>query len=159
MVFPDFGQPFIVEIDASSVALGAFLAQNREDGHVHLEEYASRKMNISERNYSTCEREALAVVFALIKYIVYLLSSKQFTLITDHQALRYAFQRKDVHGRLARWLDFLFEYEFRVEFCKGASKKVADYLSRFNLESAQAEAADEGELLRVVVQRNMLQHH
>lgn len=66
-------------------------------------------MNAAERNYSACEREALAVIFPLRKFRVHLLSNIPFTLITDHQALRYAFQKNDVHGRLARWLDFLAE--------------------------------------------------
>ena len=100
--FPNFEEPFVVETDASSVCLGAVLAQKKEDGRIHPVQYASRTMTPAERNYSACEREALAVVFALKNFRVYLLSSKHVSLITDHQALQYAFQKKDVHGRLTR---------------------------------------------------------
>ena len=59
-------------------------------------------MSVAERKYSACEREALAVVFALRKFRVYLLSDVPFVVVTDHHALNYAFKKKDIHGRLAR---------------------------------------------------------
>ena len=61
-------------------------------------------MNKFERKYSACERGALAAIFALKKFRVYLLSSIPLKLVTDHQALSYAFRQNDIHGRLARWL-------------------------------------------------------
>ena len=87
-------------------------------------------MTAAEKNYSTCEREALAVMFALKKFRVHLLSAEPFTLVTDHQALQYAFKRKNVHGRLARWLDTLAEYEFTIQYRPGILNGAADYLSR-----------------------------
>ena len=109
LAFADFDVPFVVETDASSVAIGSVLVQKKEDGKVHPIQYASRTMTAPERNYSACEREALAVIIALKNFRVYLLSSIPFTLITDHLALRYTFQKKDVLGRLARWMAFLAE--------------------------------------------------
>ena len=102
LAFPDFQRPFVVETDASSVAVGAVMAQRKEDRKVHPIQYASRPMTSAERKYSACEHEALAVIFALKKFRVYLLSTQRFVLITDHQALQYAFKKKDIHGRLAR---------------------------------------------------------
>ena len=110
LAFSDFDQPFVVETDLSSVAVGAVLAQRREDKRFHPIQYASRTMTSAERNYSACEREALALLFALKRFRVYLLTTQRFTLITDHQALPYAFKKKDIHGRLARWISFLAEY-------------------------------------------------
>ena len=57
--FPEFNEPFVMETDASSVALGAVLAQEKEDGKIHPVQYASRTMNASERNYSACERDVV----------------------------------------------------------------------------------------------------
>ena len=108
LAFPDFDLPFIVETDASSRAVGAVLAQKQE-GRIHSIQYASRSLNSAEKNYSACEREAVAVIFALRKFRIFLLSGHRFDLVTDHQALRYALEKKDVHGLIARWLDFLAE--------------------------------------------------
>ena len=102
LAFPDFDSPFVVETDAFTSALGAVLAQKREDGRFHSVQYASRTMTAAEENYSACEREALAFIFSLKKFRVNLISFEPFILYTDHQALQYAFQKKDIRGRLAR---------------------------------------------------------
>lgn len=102
LTFPNFKASFIVETGASSVALGVVLAQKKEDGKIHPVYYSSRTMNDAERKYSACKREALAVVFALKNYRLYLLSSKRFQVITDQQALKKGFMMKDIHGLVAR---------------------------------------------------------
>ena len=130
LAYPNYEKQFFVETDASSVAVGAVLAQKDEKGSLHPVQFASRTMSAHERNYSVCEKEALAVIFALKKFRIYLLSNKKFKLLTDHQALKYAFKKKDVHGRLARWLDFLAEYNFDIEYRPGEENGPADYLSR-----------------------------
>ena len=144
--FPDFDQPFIVETDASNLSLGGVLAQKKEDGKIHPIQFASRTMTDAEKKYSTCEREALAVIFALKKFRVYLLSSTPFTVITDHQALRHTFQKKDIHGRLARWLDFLAEYDFKIEYRSGKKNGAADYLSRIDTGVTVSDGYDEGDI-------------
>lgn len=145
LAYPDFNKPFSVEMDASAYALGAVLNQKDEHGRFHPVQFASRKMNEAERNYSACEREALAVIFALQKFRPYLLSAETFRLITDHQALKYAFQKKDVHGRLARWLDLLAEYNFEVVYRPGRENSAADFLSRQGGLSAVPDSPDEEE--------------
>lgn len=92
--FPEFDNMFMIETDGSSVAVGAVLSQKKLDVKVQPVQFGSRSMNAAECNYSACEQGALAIVFGLEKFRVYLLSSEQFTLVTDHQALQYAFKKK-----------------------------------------------------------------
>lgn len=83
--FLDWSRKFHVHIDASALVVGAILAQPIDDSTYHPIVYASRKLNKAERNYSTTEREALRMVFALQKFRHYLLVNP-FIFYTDHQA-------------------------------------------------------------------------
>ena len=81
--FPNWSIKFHVHIDTSGLAIGAILTQPRDDRMDYLIVYSSRKLNKEERNYSTIEREALGMVFALQKYRHYLLANP-FIFYTDH---------------------------------------------------------------------------
>ena len=142
---PDFDVTFVVETDASSVAVGAVLAQKKKDGKIHPVQYASRTMNKTERDYSDCEREALAVIFDLRKFRVYLLSTQRFLLITDHQSLQYAFKKKDMHGRLAHWMEFLAEYDFEIKYRARGKNGTADFLPRLGAVLPSNEDGEKGE--------------
>ena len=74
---------FHVHIDASGLAIGAILTQPGDDGMDYPIVYSSRKLNKAERKYSTTERQALGMVFALQKYRYYLLDNP-FVFYTDH---------------------------------------------------------------------------
>ena len=65
LVFLDWNKEFHVYIDASSIALGVVLVQPSEGDLDHPIEYASRKLSIVERNYTTMEREGLAMFYDL----------------------------------------------------------------------------------------------
>jgi hypothetical protein len=67
LVFPNWELEFHVHVDASSIALGAVLAQLGEGRLDHLIYFASRKLSNTERNYTTTEREGLAMVYSLQK--------------------------------------------------------------------------------------------
>ena len=90
---------FHVHIDASRIVIEAILTQLGDDGMDHPNTYSSRKLNKSEHNYSTIEREALGMVFALQKYRHYLLTNP-FVFYTDHQALKYLVNKTLHHGRI-----------------------------------------------------------
>nr|CAN70419.1 hypothetical protein VITISV_033742 [Vitis vinifera] len=84
--------------DASDFAIGAVLGQ-REDGKPYVIYYASKTLNEAQRNYTTTEKELLAVVFALDKFRAYLVGS--FIIVfTDHSALKYLLTKQDAKVRL-----------------------------------------------------------
>ena len=85
LLFPDFDKPFTLKTDASDTAIGAVLSQEK-DNFDHPAAYLSRSLNKAERNYSTTEKECLAVLYALNHFRTYLLGRK-FTLIADHEPL------------------------------------------------------------------------
>lgn len=89
----DFEKPFLVEANASSTAMGAVLSQTGEARLFHPVQYASHTLKVAERKYSVWEREALAIVFGLRKFCVYLLSTQPFLLYTDQKALKSAFAK------------------------------------------------------------------
>ena len=67
IISPDLGQPFEVMCDASGVALGVVLGQRREK-ILHPIYYASKALNVAQKNYTVTEQELLAVVFAFEKF-------------------------------------------------------------------------------------------
>ncbi|KAM2395356.1 hypothetical protein ACFX1X_032731 [Malus domestica] len=97
---PDWSFPFELMCNASDYALGAVLGQRR-DKQPHVIYYASRTLNDAQLNYSTTEKELLAVVFALDKFRSYLIGTKVI-VYTDHAALKYLLTKKEAKPRLIR---------------------------------------------------------
>ncbi|GJT97938.1 reverse transcriptase domain-containing protein [Tanacetum coccineum] len=54
----------------------------------------------------------------------------QSIVYTDHSALKYLFNKKDVKARLLRWVLLIQEFDFKVIDTKGAENYAADHLSR-----------------------------
>ncbi|XP_035844067.1 uncharacterized protein LOC118490504 [Helianthus annuus] len=128
LVSPNWSLPFELMCDASDYAVGAVLGQ-RVDKHFHPIYYASKTLNDAQENYTTTEKELLAVVFAFDKFRSYLVLSKT-TVFTDHSALRFLFQKKDAKPRLIRWILLLSEFDIEIKDKKGAENVAADHLSR-----------------------------
>lgn len=80
---------------------------------------------------------------------MYLVSTEPFRLITGHHALNEAFRKQDIHRRLARWVDFLSDYEFEIAYRPGEKSKPADFLSRYSMGGA-ATNGDEWYLLLTI---------
>ena len=129
---PNWNLPFEIMCDASDYAIGAVLGQ-RQDKLPSVIYYASKTFNDAQLNYSTTEKELLAVVFALDKFRSYLLGSK-VVIFTDHAALKYLFSKKDAKARLIRWILLLQEFDLEIRDKKGSENVVADHLSRLIVE-------------------------
>ena len=126
--FPDFSLPFELSVDASEIGLGAVLQQTVE-GSERVVSFASRTLHQHEKNYSTIEKEMLAIVWAIGHFRCYLYG-KPFLLKTYHQPFVWLKSIKEPQGTLARWLAALAEYEFSVQHIPGKANVPADALSR-----------------------------
>nr|GEZ22043.1 reverse transcriptase domain-containing protein [Tanacetum cinerariifolium] len=101
----------------------------RYEKHFRPIHYASKTLIKAESNYTTTEKEMLAVVYAFEKFRSYLIMNKCI-VHTDHSALKYLFAKKDAKARLLRWVLLLQEFDFDVINTKGAENLAADQLSR-----------------------------
>jgi hypothetical protein len=132
MQSPDWSLPFELMCDASDYAVGAVLGQRR-DKVPHVISYASKTLNDAQMNYTTTEKELLAVVFALDKFRSYLIGSP-IVVYTDHAALKYLLTKQDAKARLIRWILLLQEFDLTIKDKKGVENVVADHLSRLDFE-------------------------
>jgi len=135
LIFINWEIEFHVHVDASSIALGALLAQPGEGNMDHLIHFVRRKLLQSECNYTTTEREGLAMIYALQKFRHYLLGS-HFKFFTDHSALKYLVNKPILEGRICRWLLLFQEFSFEVIFKPRRCNVGIDHLSR--LESGES---------------------
>nr|GEW68978.1 reverse transcriptase domain-containing protein [Tanacetum cinerariifolium] len=103
--------------------------RERQDKHFRPIHYASKTMTEEKSNYTTTEKEMLAVVYAFEKFRSYLIMNKSI-VYTDHSSLEYLFAKKDSKARLLRWVLLLQEFTFKVIDTKGAENLAADHLSR-----------------------------
>jgi len=104
--------------------------------------YSNKKLNEAQQNYTTTEKEFLAVVFALKKFCPYLIGSKT-TVFTDHSALRYLMIKKDAKARLIHWIPLLQEFNLEIRDKKGVKNVVADHLSRISNTAIEEEPINE----------------
>ncbi|GJT33695.1 reverse transcriptase domain-containing protein [Tanacetum coccineum] len=100
IIAPHWNLDFELMCDASDYAVGAILGQ-RIDKKFHPIYYASKTMNESQENYTTTEKELLAMVYAFDKFQSYLIMSKK-VVYTDHSVLKYLFSKQDAKPRLIR---------------------------------------------------------
>ncbi|KAK5862983.1 hypothetical protein PBY51_000047 [Eleginops maclovinus] len=125
---PNFSLPFVLQTDASNSGVGAVLSQQVE-GVDRPVLYISRKLAQREVNYSTVEKECLAIRWAVGALRYYLLG-RPFTLYSDHAPLQWLHRMKDANARITRWYLALQPFNFKVIHRPGNRMVVADFLSR-----------------------------
>ena len=132
LAFPDVSmhaEPFILDTDASDLAIGGVLSQRDQEGRERVIAYASRCLNARERNYCTTRKEMLALV-AFIRHFRHFLLGRHFVVRTDHHSLKWLQEFRNPEGQLARWQEELQEYDFECIHRPGKQHKNADALSR-----------------------------
>ncbi|UYV79991.1 hypothetical protein LAZ67_18001340 [Cordylochernes scorpioides] len=107
-----------IHTDASNIGLGATLVQKFGD-----KEKSNTEQTLA--NYSTTEKECLAVVWSMSKLRPYLYG-RHFKIVTDHHALCWLKNLKDPTGRLARWSLKIQEYNFEIIHKSGKKHLDAD---------------------------------
>nr|GEX83919.1 putative reverse transcriptase domain-containing protein [Tanacetum cinerariifolium] len=106
LALPKGSENFVVYCAASHKGLGAVLMQKEK-----VIAYASRKLKVHEKNYTTHDLELGAVVFALKMRRHYLYGTK-CVMFTDHKSLRHILDQKELNMRQRRWLELLSDYDW-----------------------------------------------
>ncbi len=145
MAHPDWNRPFIITTDASDTGLGAVLGQRAIDDDPKMPPrpiyYLSRSLTNAERDYTTTERECLAIVWAIRKLRCYIYG-REFRVITDHQALKWLNGQRTPGSRTQRWILELQAHNFIIEHRPGAQHHDADALSRLPIDLDTVDSGD-----------------
>ena len=129
LAFPITNKEFIIEVDASKVAVGGVLLQEQHDGVIKPVSYCSYALSPPQQNWETYSQETFALVLAVRKWHMYLFGNK-FTFRSDHDPLKSIRNKKDPRGKIANWLMELEEYDYDIQHIKGTDNTKAGCLSR-----------------------------
>ena len=128
---PNFDKQFKLTVDASDIGIGTALFQESDDGVDRVVCYFSKKLTKSQKNYSTIEKECLALLLALQHFDVYLnVTLHPILVYTDHNPLTFLCKMSNKNQRLTRWSLLLQEYDIIIYHIKGKDNVIADALSR-----------------------------
>ena len=76
LVHYDPSLPVILENDASQYGIGAVIFHRFPNGDERPNAYATRSLNLFEKNYSQIEKEGFAIIFGVTKFYLYLFGRK-----------------------------------------------------------------------------------
>ena len=113
LCYPDQEAHFVLDTDASAHGIGAVLSQI-QNGEERVVAYYSSTLSRPERNYCVTRRELLVVVKSVQRFHHYLYG-RQFTVRTDHAALKWLLNSRNPEGQIARWIERLQHYNFQIE--------------------------------------------
>ena len=129
LLFANLEIPFIIQVDASNIGIGAALMQNHGKGEQPVA-FMSQKFNKQQKNWNATEKECYAIVSSIRKWDYYV-AGHEFIVRTDHHALCWLNRKFNSNPKLNRWRMALQEYSFKIEHVKGKNNCVPDCLSRY----------------------------
>ena len=127
---PDFKIPYYLQTDASGVGYAGVLYQLGNGNEMRVLGYHSKALKGAELNWTVTEQEFFAVISSLKKFETYLRGSKVI-IRTDHKALLFVKTWKLYNSRVTRWLLYLEQFDYKIEYITGKSNVVPDILSRY----------------------------
>jgi len=101
----------------------------RKNKQFQVIHYANKVLNESQSNYTTIEKELLAIVFGLEKFITYLIGFT-ITIFNNHATIKYLLIKSDFKPRLIRWILLLQEFDLVIKDKKGNENIAVDHLCR-----------------------------
>ena len=129
LVPPMPGQPLLLYLSISNVALGCMLAQLDDSGRELAIYYLSKRMLEYETRYIMIERFFLALVWATWRLRHYM-TEYSVRLVSRLDPLRYLFDRPVLMSRFMRWLVLLTEFDIQYATQKSIKGSVlADHLA------------------------------
>lgn len=147
--FYDLNDKTQIMADASPVGLGAILIQSDSNGP-RIIAYGHKSLTDVEKRYCQTEKEALALVWAVEHFNMYLYGLQQFELITDHKPLEVIFgPRSKPCARIERWVLRLQAYNFKIIYSPGKTN-LADPLSRLCTSTTSVPFDDEYHINQIV---------
>jgi len=144
-----------VSTDASGYASGAVLEQDDGQGR-RPEAYFSQVLNIHQQRYSTRERELLALVQSVLYWRCYLYG-RTSVVHTDHESLKYLRTQEELNERQVRFLELLYQFQFKINPVKGTANAVADALSRHPTNAPDKDISNQ-DLLSGVIAKTIGNH-
>lgn len=136
-------------VDASPTGLGAVLIQISRNGIPRIIAYASKSLSEVEKCYCQFEKEALAVVWGMERFSVFLLWIV-FDLLTDCKALEFLFSAKSTPcARIQRWVLRIQCFNYRIIHLKG-KYNIADPLSRLSISEETSDISGEVQIRSII---------
>ncbi|KAK9408147.1 hypothetical protein NXF25_006921 [Crotalus adamanteus] len=140
LLHPDPDKQYIVQADASDVAVGAVLLQRNLKGELQPCAYTSRKLSETERRWAIWEKEAFAIKWALVTWRHLLEGARhEIEIWTDHKNLAVLQSPRRLAPKHVRWAQYFQRFTFRLKYVPGGRNFLADALSRLPQYESQRE--------------------
>ncbi|EFA85613.1 LTR-retrotransposon skipper [Heterostelium album PN500] len=150
LVAPNYTIPFHLECDASKYGIGHALYQINKLDNITRDfiSFGSRKLTISEINYTVLEKELLSIIHAL-KVNYYHLIGHEVIINTDHKNIKFLREQYaiGINSRINRWLQFIELFNPTLQYIKGETNVIADGLSRYTFDINNIKISYDNDLL------------